>query len=84
MRTVRRPRAPSATGSLPLRFRRAYAAFVAEHFPDAPQIDPGGRTPFADRSRLRSVLWRHYLSQRRFADYLDRFPDDLTVYTPAP
>lgn len=67
-------------GALPRRFRRAYRAFFAEHFPDAPPIGPDGRPPHENRDFLRSAFWRHLLATGRFCDYLDRFPDELTVH----
>lgn len=66
-------------GALPLRFRRAYAAFFAEHFPDGPQIGPGALAPHQNRAYLRRLLVRHFLALRSMCDYLDRFPDELTV-----
>lgn len=77
----RKPWSPN-TGTLPLRFRTAFRDFIAAHLPDAQQIPDDGMKPMQDRKRTRSVLWRHLLAQRRFSDYLDRFPDDLTVLDP--
>ncbi|MFT3974016.1 MAG: glycosyltransferase [Amaricoccus sp.] len=65
-------------GELPLRFRRAYRAFFAEHFPEAP-VGPDGVRPLANRGFVRRMLVKHLLSQGKLADYLDRFPDDMTV-----
>lgn len=69
-------------GDLPPRFAEATAAFLAAHFPDrdrpAPRSGPA-RSPAA----MRRVLWRHLLAAGRMADYLGRFPTDLTVRTGA-
>lgn len=65
-------------GELPLRFRRAYRAFFAEHFPDAP-VGPDGAAPMANRRFARRMLVKHLLSLGKLGAYLDRFPDDLTV-----
>jgi hypothetical protein len=66
-------------GALPPKFGRAYRAFFAEHFPDAPAIDAEGLAPHENRSYLRTALLRHYFAVGSFSDYLDRFRDDLTV-----
>ncbi|MFO1208577.1 MAG: glycosyltransferase family 8 protein [Amaricoccus sp.] len=66
-------------GGLPLRFRRAYRAFLDEHFPDAPPIGPDGTPPHRNLGYMRSVLVRHLLAAGRFSDYLDRFESDLSV-----
>jgi hypothetical protein len=66
-------------GVLPLRFRRAYRDFLAQHFPDAPAIGPDGTPPRHDLGYMRVMLVRHLLAVRRFAAYLDRFETDLTV-----
>jgi hypothetical protein len=66
-------------GALPLRFRRAYRAFLDEHFPDVPAIGPDGTPPHRNLGYMRRMLVRHLLAAGRFADYLDRFESDLTV-----
>ena len=60
------------------RFRRAYRAFFAEHFPDAP-IGEDGVAPMANRAFLAKSLGKHLISLRKMAAYLERFPSDLTV-----
>jgi hypothetical protein len=74
------PRKPwkSDRGEYPLRFRRAYRAFMAEHFPDHP-VGPDGRPPHENPAFLRKMLVKHLLSLGKTCRYLDRFPDDLTV-----
>jgi hypothetical protein len=67
-----------AGGELPLRFRRAYRAFFAEHFPDAP-IGEDGIAPMANRGFLAKSLGKHLISLPKMGAYLDRFPSDLTV-----
>lgn len=67
-------------GELPLRFRRSYRRFLAQHFPDRalPQEDgvrPGINGPF-----LRKALLKHLVTQGAMSRYLSRFDDDLTVY----
>jgi hypothetical protein len=76
------PRKPwgRSAGSLPPRFRRAYAGFFAEHFPDDPPLEPVAVTPHEKRAYLRMVLWRHLVAVRSTCDYLDRFETDLTVH----
>jgi hypothetical protein len=74
------PRKPwrSNVGEFPLRFRRAYRAFMAEHFPDEP-VGPDGTPPHANPAFLRRMLVKHLVSLGKTCRYLDRFPDDLTV-----
>jgi hypothetical protein len=74
------PRKPwqHAGGELPLRFRRAYRAFFAEHFPEA-EVGPDGVAPMTNRAFLRRSLGKHLLSAHKMAAYLGRFPTDLTV-----
>ena len=66
-------------GEIPLRFRRAYRAFLAEHFPDAPQVGPDGVPPMENAAFLRRSLVKHLVSAGRMSAYLARFPDELTV-----
>ena len=69
-----------AGGELPLRFRRAYRAFFAEHFPDAPIGRGRGRSRMANRAFLAKSLGKHLLSLRaRWPPTSTRFPSDLTV-----
>ena len=65
-------------GEFPLRFRRAYRAFMVEHFPDRP-VGPDGTPPHGNPAFLRRMLVKHLLSVGKTCAYLDRFPDDLTV-----
>ena len=51
-----------AGGRLPLRFRRAYRSFLAEHIPEAPAIGPDGPPPHGNRRYLGQTLWRHLLA----------------------
>lgn len=76
------PRKPwNYTGSeLPLRFRRAYEAFLAQHFPERPMPNETAADPAANAASLRRTLIKHLLSHRAMARYLSRFPDDLTVF----
>ena len=71
-----------AGGRLPLKFRRAYRSFLAEHFPDGPAIGPDGPPPHRSKSYLRNALWRHLLAAGRFSAYLAQFKTDLTVLPP--
>jgi hypothetical protein len=68
-------------GGLPLKFRRGYREFFAQHFPEAP-VGADGLAPHANRSYLRSMLMRHLLAVGPFGDQLDRFETDLTVLDP--
>jgi lipopolysaccharide biosynthesis glycosyltransferase len=70
-----------AGGELPLRFRRAYRAFLAAHFPDAPPVGEDGVAPMANRPFLQKSLAKHLVSARKMSAYLERFPTDLTVLT---
>ena len=66
-------------GALPLRYRRAYRAFLAAHFPERALPDEDGPPPMRDLRYVYRLLGKHLLSARRFAAYLDRFEHDLTV-----
>lgn len=68
-------------GEFPLRFRRAYRAFLAAHLQDAPPIGPDGVPPHRNRRFLRRMLVKHLLSTGKLCDYLDRFEDDLSIVT---
>ncbi len=68
-----------AGGELPLRFRRAYRAFFASHFPEGPQVGEDGVAPMSNRSYLTRSLVKHLISLGKMERYLARFPDDLTV-----
>ena len=74
-------RSPGATSAaqLPPRFRAACRAFLAEHYPERPQIGPDKHAMHQNRGYMRGVLIRHLLAVSRFCDYLDRFETDLTV-----
>jgi hypothetical protein len=63
---------------LPPRFAAATAAFLAEHFPDRPLPAPQ-RSPARQPDAMRRLLWRHFLASGRMANYLGRFPTDMTV-----
>ena len=65
-------------GEFPLRFRRAYRAFMAAHFPETP-VGPDGTAPHGNPTFLRKMLAKHLVAVGKTAAYLDRFPDDLTV-----
>ncbi len=65
-------------GEFPLRFRRAYRAFMAAHFPETP-VGPDGTPPHGNRVFLLKMLVKHLAALRKTCAYLDRFPDDLTV-----
>ncbi len=75
------PRKPwkDERGELPLRFKRAYRAFMAAHFPDQP-VGPDGTLPHGNPVFLRRMLVKHLLALGKTCAYLDRFPDDLTVF----
>lgn len=66
-------------GELPPRFRRAYAAFMADVWPGQPQIDPAGLAPHANRRFLRRSFAKHWLATPKMCAYLDRFESDLSV-----
>lgn len=68
-------------GEFPLRYRRAYRAFFAAHFPDAAPIGEDGLAPMANGTFLRRSLLKHLVSVGKMGRYLARFPDDLTVVT---
>lgn len=74
------PRKPWAHegGEFPLRFKRAYRAFMAEHFPDKP-VGPDGLPPHRNPAFLRRMLVKHLLALGKTCRYLDRFETDLTV-----
>lgn len=66
-------------GELPLKFRRAYRAFLAEHYPERPPVGPDGVQPLRDRGFFLRMLAKHMLAAGPMAAYLGRFEDDLTV-----
>jgi hypothetical protein len=74
------PRKPwkDERGEFPLRFKRAYRAFMAAHFPEQP-VGPDGVLPHQNPAFLRRMLVKHLLALGKTCAYLDRFPDDLTV-----
>ena len=65
-------------GELPPRFRAAYRAFFATHFPDAP-IGPDGTPPHLNLTFQRRMLVKHLLASGKMAAYLGRFESDMTV-----
>jgi lipopolysaccharide biosynthesis glycosyltransferase len=77
------PRKPwkHAGGEFPLRFRRAYRAFLAEHFPDGPEVGDDGVVPMTNRAFLQRSLLKHLVSAHKMAAYVRRFPSDMTVFT---
>jgi Glycosyl transferase family 8 len=66
-------------GALPLKFRHAYQAFFAVHFPVDLRIETDGLLPHQNRAYLRRMLVRHLLAVGRFSAYLEQFGSDLTV-----
>lgn len=66
-------------GEFPLRFRRAYSAFLARHFPNLPRPAETGNNPAANDRFMRRMLLKHLVSHRAMARYLGRFPNDLMV-----
>ncbi len=66
-------------GEFPLKFRRAYRAFFAEHYPEAPQIGPDGAAPLENLGFVRKSLLKHLASSGKMSRYLARFETDLTV-----
>ncbi len=66
-------------GEFPLKFRRAYRAFFAAHYPDAPPIGPDGTPPMENLGFLRKSLLKHLASSGKMSRYLARFETDLTV-----
>jgi hypothetical protein len=69
-------------GELPLKFRRAYRAFLTAHFPDHPPIGGDGVAPHQNLVFLYKLLAKHLVTVRPMAAYLERFPDDLTALEP--
>lgn len=68
-------------GEHPLRFRRAYGAFMERYYPDHP-IAAGGMPAHRNPAFLRRMLLKHILAVGKTCAYLDRFPDDMTVCLP--
>ena len=72
------PRKPWTAGGaeLPLRFRRPFAAMLAEHFPDraAPDL-----YPLAWPEGLRRSLLKHWTAAPAMERYLRRFPDPFRL-----
>ncbi|WP_233713137.1 glycosyltransferase family 8 protein [Amaricoccus solimangrovi] len=69
-------------GELPPRFRRAYRAFLATHFPDRPPIGPDGMLPHRNPVFLYQLYLKHLVSTWPMIAYLSRFPDELTALEP--
>jgi hypothetical protein len=67
-------------GEYPLRFRRAFQAFIERHFPGRKPLPPEGPPPFGNGAYLRKMLFKHLLSERAMSRYVSRFPTDLTVH----
>jgi hypothetical protein len=63
--------------TLPPRFRRVYADFLAVHYPERPA--PADAGPKGWPPRLGAMLWKHWWSHKRMAAYLDRFPDPMVT-----
>lgn len=72
------PDKPWRSVTLPPRFTRGYAPFLARHFPDAPT--PPLPEPRVDR-HLRAYV-RHRLRAHATQAYFGRFPDPLTTHAP--
>ncbi len=73
------PQKPWKTASLPPRFTRGYAGFLARHFAEAPpQPQPVPR----DLPSLGRPLLRHWLRRGAMQTYLARFPDPLDTHPP--
>ena len=72
------PRKPwaDAGADLPARHRRAYADFLARHFPGVPCADPG---PMAWPGGLRRSLLKHWAAAPAMGRYLARFPDPYAL-----
>ncbi|CAN5664367.1 glycosyltransferase [soil metagenome] len=66
-------------GELPLKFRRAYRAFLAEHYPGLEPIAGDGVLPQANRWFLRKSLAKHLIATGPMCAYLDRFDGELAV-----
>lgn len=65
-------------GRHPLRYRRAFTAFMAQHFPGEhplPEVGP------PDEAWMRRSLAKHVLSQHRTLRHIHRFRDEMTVLT---
>ena len=69
-------------GKLPIRFRRAYATFIAQHYPSGAALDPAGLSPHQNRRYLRRSLVKHFISMGKLCTYLDRFDGELAVRLP--
>ncbi len=62
------------------RFAQSYIRFAAEHFPDFP-LEPLVMPRLApDSRRFSKMLVKHFMSRKKMARYLARFPTDLTVH----
>ncbi|SFH06995.1 Lipopolysaccharide biosynthesis protein, LPS:glycosyltransferase [Palleronia marisminoris] len=65
-------------GRHPLRYRRAFAEFMVQHFPEQPAL-PEVAPP--DEMWMRRSLAKHILSQHRTLRHIKRFSDEMTVLT---
>lgn len=62
------------------RFAQSYRRFAAVHFPEFPFDLPVMPRLAPDSRYFTKTLVKHFLSRRKMARYLARFPTDLTVY----
>ena len=70
-------------GEFRLRFRRAYRAFIAAHFPETPGRPGRHRAARQPDLPAQDARQAPASPSARPAAYLDRFPDDLTVFAEA-
>lgn len=68
------------TGQFERRFISSFAAFTKRHFPefDLPDIAEHRLAP--DSKKTAKMLIKHFMSRKKLARYLRRFPTDMTVH----
>jgi lipopolysaccharide biosynthesis glycosyltransferase len=67
------------THHLPIRYRRAYARYMAAHFPGRDLVPPVTRNRLRERKLLQLQWFRQATATPAMLRYLDRFADDFDV-----
>jgi lipopolysaccharide biosynthesis glycosyltransferase len=67
-------------GEFPPRFRKEYARFIAQHFPQHKPLPEEGVRAATNGGFHRKMLIKHWMSNRAMMRYLSRFPDEMSIY----
>ena len=71
-----------SAGTVPMRWRAPYGAFLAEHFPAAPRPAAADRRQWPQPRDLGRSLFRQWRAARPMLDYLGRFADEYAMADP--